>query len=442
MTRNWRVSDAIGAEWWRHELETCPPAVTRSEAASSAVAFWALMVFSFILLVAPQQLVPALAPFRIALVTGAVAITAYLVDRTVRHEPITVLTREIWLAGSLLALAVLTLPLSSWPGEGLASLAVYIRSLAIFWLLANTVTTLRRLRQLAWALSLMCIPVALTAVGNFLSGAWLYVGAVSVNRIVGYDAYLTGNPNDLALTLNLLIPFSVALLLTAQRPAIRGLLLATLAADVTAVILTFSRGGFVTLVTIFVAYAWKLRRRPERTWAWVALLFGLACVPLVPAGYLDRLATITRIEADATGSAQMRWDDSVLAVNLVLANPIVGTGIGTNSLALHEERGARWSAVHNVYLEYAVELGLLGLVLFVLLLVECLKSASRVQRRTAGVPPMRQLFCFAEAIQVSLLAFAVAGLFHPVAYYLYFYYVGGMAVAVKAIGGSEQHLRA
>jgi hypothetical protein len=122
--------------------------------------------------------------------------------------------------------------------------------------------------------------------------------------------------------------------------------------------------------------------------------------------------------SDATGSAQLRWDDTVLAVNLVLANPILGTGIGTNALALHEERGARWTAVHNVYLEYAVELGLLGLMLFVLLLVECVKSAGRIQQRTAGEPSQRQLFALAEATQVSLVAFAVAGLFHPVAYYV------------------------
>jgi probable O-glycosylation ligase (exosortase A-associated) len=441
MTRNWRVSDAIGAEWWRPEVETRPPQVTRPEAASSAVAFWALMVFSFILLIAPQQLVPALAPFRIALVTGAVAIVAHLVDRAVRHQPVTLRTREMWLAGALLAWAVLTMPLSAWPGESLAAFEFYVRSLAIFWLLANAVTTLKRFHQLAWALSLMCVPLALTAVWNFLSGASLQAVAVPGQRIGGYYAGLTANPNDLALTINLLIPFSVALLLTARRPVIRGLLLATLVADVTAIILTFSRGGFVTLVTIFGAYAWKLRRRPERRWAWLALVVGLACLPLLPSGYLDRLATISRIDADTTGSAEMRWDDQVVAMNLVLANPIIGTGIGTNVFALYEERGTRLTAVHNAYLEYAVELGLPGLVLFVLLLAACVKAASRVQRHAAGEPARRQLFSLAEATQVTLVAFAVAALFHPVAYQVYFYYVAGMAVAVKGIGADERRPR-
>jgi O-antigen ligase len=138
----------------------------------------------------------------------------------------------------------------------------------------------------------------------------------------------------------------------------------------------------------------------------------------------------------------MRRDDTLAAVSVVLANPIIGTGIGTNVLALNQERGALGIAVHNVYLEYAVELGIPGLVLFVLLLVECLKSAGRMRRRTAGVPGQQQLFCLAEAIQVSLVAFAVAAVFHPVAYHLFFYYVAGLAVAVKVIGEAEQPLRA
>lgn len=434
MTHDWRLNRAIGEEWWRPDLDTSPRVVAAGpEAAGSAVPFWAVMAFSFILLIAPQERVPALASLRIALVTGAVAITACLVDRFARRKPLTVLTREICLAAGLLAWAVLTLPLSFRPEESVAWLGFYFRSLAIFWLLANTLTTPKRLHHLAWALSLMSVPLAVTAMGNFLTGAFL-AQSLYVKRIAGYDAALTGNPNDLALMLNLLIPLSVALVLTAERPVIRWLLLAVLAADVTAVILTFSRGGFLTLATILVAYAWKLRRRPERTRAWVALLLGLACVPLLPAGYVDRLATITRIEADATGSAHMRWSDANVAVNLVLANPILGSGIGTNALALYQERGARWAPVHNVYLQYAVELGVPGLVLFALLLVECVKSTARVQRHTAGVPARRRVFCLAEAIQVSLVAFAVAALFHPVAYHLFFYYMAGMAVAVKAIG--------
>ena len=38
---------------------------------------------------------------------------------------------------------------------------------------------------------------------------------------------------------------------------------------------------------------------------------------------------------------------------------------------------------------------------------------------------------FAQATRLSLIAFGVAGLFHPVAYHFYFYYLAGLASALS-----------
>ena len=42
---------------------------------------------------------------------------------------------------------------------------------------------------------------------------------------------------------------------------------------------------------------------------------------------------------------------------------------------------------------------------------------------------------------MSLVAFSVGALFHPVVYHMYFYDVAGMAVAVRVIG-DDKHLKA
>ena len=440
-----RLDHSVSEGWWRPDPVVEPngqSAVTAAvapDATVSAAPFWALMCFSFVLLIAPQEIFPVLGPLRIALIAASVAIITYLLDRFRRRQPLTLLTREIWLSAGLMAWAIATVPLSFWPGGSVAFLLkFYLKSLAIFWLLSNVVSTLTRLRQVAWALSLMAVPLAATAVGNFLSASFLPgLAAQAPRRIVGYDAPLTGNPNDLALMLNLIIPLGVALLLAVERPALRVLLVAVITLDVLAVIVTFSRGGFLTLMTIAGVYVWKLRGRPQRTLAWAALALALACLPLLPAGYMDRLATITNIDSDVTHSAQLRWNDTVTAAKFVVANPLVGGGVGMNALTLNHERGFGWSAIHNVYLEYAVELGMPGLILFLLLLVGCIKSAAIVQRRCAGVPGLRDLFYLAEGIQISLLAFSLAAFFHPVAYHLYFYYIAALAVAAHSLSGID-----
>jgi len=238
--------------------------------------------------------------------------------------------------------------------------------------------------------------------------------------------------------LNLILPLSIALFLSNRKPILRTVLLGMIALLVCAVILTFSRQGFLTLAAIFVMYLWKLRKRPQRGWAVAALVIALLCIPLLPSSYFERMNTITDIQTDPTGSAQGRWIDTVVGVNFVLKNPIVGAGVGQSILALNDERGAWWQTVHNVYLQYGMDLGIPGLVLFVMLLAGCIKSATYVQRRCAGVPRFRELFCLAEGIQISLVAFAVAAMFAPVAYHFYFYYFGGLALAVKSAYEAEE----
>lgn len=426
-------------EWWRPEIGVQSGFVVESIAAAaektrdSAMSFWALMSFTFILLLAPQTFFPALASLRIGLLTAGVAVIAYLLDRFSRQRPVIIFTREMRIVLCLTVWAIFLVPFSYWPMGSISFLTdVYFKTLVIFWLLASTVSARTRLRQVFWTLSLMSIPLGVSGIENFLAGQYME-GATYPPRALGYESGLTKNPNDLALMLNMILPLSAALFLANRKPMVRALLLGIICLNIAAVIVTFSRAGFLTLAATFAAYLWKLRRRPERGWVWAALALALLCIPLLPSGYSGRLATITAIESDTTGSAQERWRDTLAAAAHLLKNPIIGAGIGMTTLAMNEERGATWRLVHNAYLEYGLDLGIPGLVLFLLLLAECLKSARFAQRLSAGAPVLRELLYSAEGIEVSLWAFAVAALFHPVSYHLYFYYFAGLAIAVKAI---------
>jgi O-antigen ligase len=152
---------------------------------------------------------------------------------------------------------------------------------------------------------------------------------------------------------------------------------------------------------------------------------------MLPPGYLDRLNTITDIDKDRTGSAQGRWEDFGSAVDVVIKNPVTGVGLGQDILALNEERGATWRSVHNVYLQYAVDLGLPGAALFIWLLVATFRGAGRVRVRASREPQLRELVALAGGVQIALVAFAVESFFHPVAYQFYFFCIGGLAVALQ-----------
>lgn len=429
-------------QWWRPAAAANRGdlservAVFETKSPDSPVPFWALVAFTFILLVAPQSFFPVLAPLRIALLTAALAVMTYLFDRFIHRQPVLQSSPEMGITACLLAWAILTLPLSYWPGGSFTFLLdFYLKTLVVFWLLSHVVNTLPRLRHIAWGLSLMAVPLAVSGVENFLSGDFMREG---VHRILGYNAPLTENPNDLALMLNLILPLSVALFLASRKPAVRAALLALIGLDVVAIIVTFSRAGFLTLAVTLGMYLWILRRRHDRWLAAVILLLALAAVPFLPPTYLDRLTTITNIEADPTGSAQERWGDTVAAVKYVARNPVIGAGVGMNALAMNEARGATWKEIHNVYLQHAVELGIPGLILFLALLTGCIKSAHSVQRECAKAPAFAELFYLAVGIRISLIGFAVAALFHPAGYHFYFYYIAGLAIAAKTISAAAE----
>src|SRR5437773_11980119 len=84
------------------------PAPTGSAAAR--LPFYALMFFTFVALVAPQGLVPALASLHPALVAATVAAATHVADRLKRAAPLTVMEPAIRLALLLFGLGALSVP--------------------------------------------------------------------------------------------------------------------------------------------------------------------------------------------------------------------------------------------------------------------------------------------------------------------------------------------
>jgi putative inorganic carbon (HCO3(-)) transporter len=428
--------DISSPAWWSTDAASCERPVVHRPEPGSAAPFWSLMAFTFVLLVAPQSFVPALAPLRLALVAIGIGVATYAWDRFGAAQPQTIYSPPLAIAGCLVLWAVLTVPFSYWPGGSISFLLnIYLKTLAVFWLLCNVVRTVPRLRTMAWGLVVMSAPLALTAIQNFLSGTFTPAAHHAVDRIVGYDAPLALNPNDLALILNLIVPLALALVLDGRNVAERATAAAILALDTVAVIATFSRAGFITLLTIVLLVLWKLGRRREAPWLWALILIALAGVPFLPAGYTDRVSTIFDVDSDPTGSSQARRADTLAAARFVVRNPLVGAGIGQNILALNEERGATWIEVHNTYLEYGVELGVPGLALFVALLASSVRSARAAQRMSATDAELQPLLHLATGIEISLLAFVVAAFFHPGGYQFAFYYFAGLAVAARNCAG-------
>ena len=438
----------VSTGWWRTSRGTGIHGDTLFEASEQGappLPFWALIAFTLVMILAPQNYITALKPLHLALVMGALASGAYLMSRIngtagqIRRSP------AMRVAVLLFLWAVALIPFSVWPGGSFAEVFnVFIKALIIFWLLGRVVNSVPRLRTVAWTLSLSSIPLSLSAISAFLAigfgNAELTHG---LERIVGYDSGLAANPNDLALMINLTLPFTVGLMLSSRKIPIKMMLSTIALLGVIAVFATYSRGGFLTLVTIAATYLLILSGRARAGMILVILGLGLAAIPLAPSGYWSRLSTITNIQKDRTDSAQERWSLMVDSMYLIAEHPVSGSGPGMDIVALnnvHEGGWKRsWKRVHNVYLEYAVDLGLIGLSLFLLLYYRVLKGVRMARRIATGPPENKSLYRLSEGIWVALIAFGVSALSHPVAYDFYFYYIAGLGVAAGSIALGIQH---
>jgi O-antigen ligase len=421
--------------WWARDTAAASSSTTESrDKAEGPIPFAALIAFTCILFLSPQNSFPALKPLRIAFLAAGLAAASLLWERW-RDGKGVGFNREILICFALLAWAFMTIPLSFWPGGSVARLTdVYIKSVIVFWLLANVITTLRRLHLMRIGLILCSVLLAVTALKNFVSGAFIQDTEV-VARITGYDGALSANPNDLALVLNLLLPLSIALFLSAKSNLGRLLSVIVIVMNVLGVMVTFSRAGFLGLATIAAVYFLQMirRRGADRAWAFMILFVAGLAVPFLPSNYVERLSTVTSVASDPTGSAQARWRDSLAAVRLVMEHPIIGAGIGMDIFALNQIRGEEWVQVHNVYLEYAVDLGVPGGTLFLLLLHGVHKGVRSSRKRLTHLPEHRELFLLVQALETSVVVFAICGFFHPVAYHFYFYYIGGLALGARAV---------
>jgi O-antigen ligase len=267
----------------------------------------------------------------------------------------------------------------------------------------------------------------------------VFYGDATGGRLSIPESIFFNNPNDLATQL----VFSGALLLYLIRSSnwfarIFGLVLIT--ATVLAITKTGSRGLFLALAAC--ALATFVLSRSKIKLLLVALPITVLALVTLPSETRNRLVYIVLTDESAPvtedgdyGSQMQRIALVEKAVELTLKNPIFGVGPAMFPEAVWAESKLTGTPTpflntHNGYVQVSSEAGFPGLVAFVAVLLLTVKMSYRLLRRTRDDPGLLDVNAMAFALLVASIGFAVASMFHHLAYTQHLPILAGMTLAV------------
>ena len=261
-------------------------------------------------------------------------------------------------------------------------------------------------RFLAPALISIWVMVAIVIVFVLLSGASLREMAQSESRT--FLSPLGMHANELGrlyATAYALLLFTLA---GAKNPGFRLALLASMGLVMVALVLSFSRGAFLSFILINVLFL--LWRRNAKT----LILFGLvaACALfLLPDAVYDRVTTGfgrgfgSGSDMIAAGRIEHIW---LPLLPELPKSPIFGHGLGSILWSEPMRRGAGTTILavghpHNAYLQALLDMGIAGLILLCAYFVHVWKGFRALSVDPALDPILRGFYAGAAAGLVSLM---------------------------------------
>ena len=348
----------------------------------------------------------------------------------------------------LIAYILLTIPFVEWPGSVVRfGLENYLKAVVFFYFSAYLVDSFRRLRVLI-STFVVCqvIRVLEPLYLHITNGYWGDSASMGdgefLSRLSGAPSDII-NPNGLAFVVLSVLPFLHYLLWGSGRKLLQLLYLLILPATLYAFMLTGSRSGMVGLIVLVGIMIW---RSPHRIVAMATVaVAAVIMVTFMDAGMQDRYLSLAETGTKHDVTRQGRIEGVQKDVQLGMRRPLFGHGLGTSVEALTHFRG-RAQISHNLYTETFIEIGIIGLVLYLRVLLSILSNVRAVGPAIASLGDIAGAtraritdsdVGYAARLAEAVYAWVVMCLVFSLASYglseFYWYMVAGISVALRNV---------
>jgi len=393
---------------------------------TQGISYGAVLLFSIIYFARPEDWIPGAKDMPVAKIVGFIALGTFLLNLLVRAK--LNLSRGVLLLLALFGQLCLAIPFSTWRGGSFDVVFEFSKIVLIILLLVQAVDTFPRLRQLIFVQTAAVITISVVS---------LISKTQIAGRMSGSLGGIFGNPNDLAASISLVIPFCFAFLQAARNHIKKGFWLCAILLLSYALVATLSRGGFLSLLAAIASSLWYIGAKARRYRRLLLILPFVGCATLLGAmrgNYATRIESIIDPTLDQSGSFVARQGLLIRSLEVAAMHPLLGVGPGQFS-----EYSGGWHVAHNSYTELAAEAGFPAAIIFTWMFVDRFVRVARISVNKEFDPDIRH---FAGALSASLVAFFVVAFVSSIEYLILPYFLMAYGVALHAISRQSRHMKA
>jgi putative inorganic carbon (hco3(-)) transporter len=319
--------------------------------------FKGLLLYLFIVIIRPQDFMDAVKDMPIVFGVMMVLLTAWLLSNEDKKLIRNVQDKYYIIFFTMIVISTLSV---GWLGYTFTILEETLKVALIYWFIISIVSSEQRFKTTIWAMIVLMTLVAgmgiLQHFGYDITGVgMLWAEDKKLWQIRG--AGLFNNPNDLAYSVSLVLPFALGFFLSTSDPLVKFTTLSMLIISGFCIYLTHSRGGYLA-ATMCIAtwfYYWISRKDMRRLVLFAGIIVVIAAFSIQTKDYREDKSSMGRVEAWAAG------------MEMLQQHPFIG--IGKGQFIEHHERDS-----HNSYVRAGAELGVIGLFAFIGILFSSFRS--------------------------------------------------------------------
>lgn len=263
------------------------------------------------------------------------------------------------------------------PIDSLRDLALHIGGLSFLFVMINSVKDKKDFNIIVTILVFSATFVALYGLYQYVVGvevdkAWLDVENNPGITTRVYSVF--NNPNILAEYLVMIIPLSVSIFWYTKRLSKKIIFLGTTLIMVLALVLTSSRGGWIGFAFSALVFILLIEKRLLLT----LIPITIGGLFLLPDSIINRIMSIANVSDSSNAYRITMWR---ISLEIIRDNWVAGVGFGHLPFKQTFESYIRTMPTyhaHNTYLETAAEMGIPGLVAFLLFLFVLFKYGIKI----------------------------------------------------------------